>query len=31
MIYENYGYNKKLAYVIILYPFILFVICMYMS
>lgn len=27
MIYENYGYNKKLAYMIILYPILLFLIC----
>lgn len=28
MIFENYGYNKKLKYMIILYPIILLVICL---
>ena len=28
MIFENYGYNKKLTYMIILYPIILLIICL---
>jgi hypothetical protein len=31
MIYENYGYNKKLSYMIVVYPIILFVICLMLN